>query len=122
MLTAYIKAAMHKAHYEILPDGKGYYGKIDDLQGVCANAKTLEACRERLRRALEEQIVLGLRMGHHLPEVNGISLDRPKDASTSDQAEWTSLAIQTLESAYGDNEPEYFLDAIIEKNPEYEGR
>jgi predicted RNase H-like HicB family nuclease len=122
MLTAYIKAAMHKAHYEMLPDGKGYYGKIDDLQGVCADANTLEVSRERLRRALEEWIVLGLRTGHYLPEINGISLDIPKHASDSEQAEWTSLAMQALENAYGDNEPDYSLDAILEKNPEYEGR
>jgi predicted RNase H-like HicB family nuclease len=122
MLMAYIKAAMHKAHYEILPNGKGYYGKIDDLQGVCANGYTLEACRERLRRALEEWIVLGLRMGHHLPEIDGISLGIPKQSSGSEQAEWTSLAMQALENAYGENEPDYSLDAIIEKNPEYEGR
>jgi predicted RNase H-like HicB family nuclease len=111
MLTAYIKAAMRKGHYEILRDGKGYFGVIDDLQGVYANANTLEACRERLRRALEEWIVLGLRMGHHLPAIEGISLDIPKHATDSEQAEWTSLAMQALENAYGDNEPEYSLDA-----------
>jgi predicted RNase H-like HicB family nuclease len=122
MLTAYIKAAMRKAHYEILSDGNGYYGKIDDLQGVYAKANTLEACRERLRRALEECIVLGLRMGHHLPEIDGISLDIPQQASASKQPEWTSLAMQGLENSYGENEPDYSLDAIREKNPEYEGR
>lgn len=34
MLTNYIQAAMRKAHYEILPDGEGYFGSIPDLQGV----------------------------------------------------------------------------------------
>ena len=87
-----------------------------------ANADTLEACREELRQALEEWIVLGLRMGHHLPEIDGLSPDIPKQSSGSEQAEWTSLAMQALENAYGDNEPDYSLDAIIEKNPEYEGR
>ena len=122
MLMAYIKAAMRKAHYEILPDGEGYYGKIDGLQGVWANADRLEACREELRKALEAWIVLGLKMGHHLPEIDGNSLDIPKQSSGSEQAEWTSLAMQALENAYGDNEPDYSLDTIIEKNPEYEGR
>lgn len=28
MLTAYINAAMHKAHYEVLDEGEGYIGKI----------------------------------------------------------------------------------------------
>ena len=59
-------------------------------------------------------------MGHHLGSM--ISLDIPKQSSDSEQAEWTSLAMQALENAYGDNEPDYSLDAIIEKNPEYEGR
>ncbi len=75
MLTAYINAAMRKARYEILPDGEGYFGTIDGLQGVWANADTLEACREELREVLEEWIVLGLRMGHALPVMEGIDLN-----------------------------------------------
>jgi predicted RNase H-like HicB family nuclease len=75
VLTAYINAAMRKARYEILPDGEGYFGTIDGLQGVWANAETLEACREELREVLEEWIVLGLRMGHTLPVMEGIDLN-----------------------------------------------
>ena len=75
MLTAYINAAMRKAYYEILPDGEGYFGTIECLQGVWANADILEACREELREALEEWIVLGLRMGHPLPEMDGVMLN-----------------------------------------------
>ena len=79
------------------------------LQGVWANAARLEAYREDLRQALEAWIVLGLRMGHHLPEIDGNSLDIPKQSSGSEQAEWTSLAMQALENASGANEPEYSL-------------
>ncbi len=75
MLTAYINAAMRKAHYEILPDGEGYFGTIDGLQGVWANADTLEACREELQEVLEEWIVLGLKMGHQLPVIDGVELN-----------------------------------------------
>ena len=75
MLTAYINAAMGKARYEVLPDQEGYFGTIDGLQGVWANADTLEACREELREVLEEWIVLGLKMGHVLPVMNGIELN-----------------------------------------------
>jgi predicted RNase H-like HicB family nuclease len=74
MPTAYINAAMRKARYKILPAGEGYFGSIEELQGVWANADTLEACREELQEALEEWIVIGLRMGHHLPEIDGNSL------------------------------------------------
>ncbi len=41
MPTDYIQAAMRKAHYEILPDGEGYFGSIPDLQGVCLRLKRL---------------------------------------------------------------------------------
>jgi len=63
MLPAYINAAMRKAHYEILPDNEGYFGKIEGPQGVWANADSLEACREELREVLEEWILLGIKMG-----------------------------------------------------------
>lgn len=74
MLTEYIGAALRKAHYAILPEGEGYYGSIEGFQGVWAQANSLEACREELREVLEEWIVLGLRMGHPLPEVSGLTL------------------------------------------------
>ncbi len=45
MLTEYVSAAMHKATYEILPDGT-FYGEIPGFQGVYSNAATLEAYRE----------------------------------------------------------------------------
>jgi predicted RNase H-like HicB family nuclease len=74
MLTAYINAALRKAHYEVLPEGEGYLGTIEGLQGVWAQANTLEACREELREVLEEWIVLGLKMGHPLPSIEGVTL------------------------------------------------
>ncbi len=67
MLTDYIQAAMRKAQYEILLDGEGYFGKIPELQGVWANADTLEACREELQEVLEEWIMIGLKMGSPIP-------------------------------------------------------
>jgi predicted RNase H-like HicB family nuclease len=74
MLTEYIHAALRKAHYEVLPDGEGYFGSIEGLQGVWAQAQTLEACREELREVLEEWIVLGLRMGQPFPAIDGVAL------------------------------------------------
>jgi hypothetical protein len=38
---------------------------------VWANATTLEACREELQDTLEGWIILGLRLGHTLPILNG---------------------------------------------------
>jgi len=63
MLTTYIQAAMHHAHYEILEDGV-YYGEIESFPGVFASADTLEACRELLQEVIEGWIILGLRLGH----------------------------------------------------------
>ncbi len=74
MLTAYISAAMHRARYEVLPEGEGFLGSIEGLQGVWAQADNLEACREELREVLEEWLVLGLKMGHQIPPIDGISL------------------------------------------------
>jgi predicted RNase H-like HicB family nuclease len=81
MLTEYISAAMRKAHYEILPEGEGYYGSIPGLQGVWANAKTLEACRDELQEVLEEWIILGLKTGTEIPPINGIELNVEKEAA-----------------------------------------
>ncbi len=80
MLTAYVNAAMRKARYEVLAEDEGFFGKIDGLDGVWANAENLETCREELREVLEEWIVLGLRMGHPIPEIEGISLNIQKVA------------------------------------------
>ncbi len=74
MLTDYIRAAMSRATYEILSDGT-FYGEIPGFQGVYANAPTLEACREQLQEVLEGWIVLGLRLGHRLPVVEGFRLE-----------------------------------------------
>lgn len=74
MLTEYMQAAMRQATYEILDDGS-FYGEIPGFQGIYANADTLETCREELREVLEGWIVLGLRLGHPLPIVNGLRLD-----------------------------------------------
>lgn len=80
MLTKYIGAAMRRATYEILPDGT-FYGEIPDFQGVYANADTLEACREDLQDVLEGWIILGLRLGHEMPIVEGIKLTVEEEAA-----------------------------------------
>ncbi len=64
---------MRQAVYELLSDGT-FYGEIPGLSGVFANAANLEACREELKDVLEEWIVLGLHLGHHIPPVNGVEL------------------------------------------------
>ncbi len=74
MLTRYISGAIAKAKYEILPDDGTYYGSIPDFQGVWANAKTLEECREELAEVLEEWILFRVSRNLSLPVVNGLEL------------------------------------------------
>lgn len=73
MLITYIQSAMRLAEYEILED-RQYYGEIPGFDGIWAQAQNLEACREELQSALEDWLILGLRMGHKLPVVDGIQL------------------------------------------------
>jgi len=78
MLAEYIKAAIQQATYKILDGGEGYLGEIPGFPGLWANAPTLEACQVELEEALEEWILLGLKLGHTLPEIEGVALDFPK--------------------------------------------
>ena len=74
MLTDYIKAAMRRAQYKILPEDGSFYGEIPGLEGVWANADTLEACRDELEDVLEEWIVLSLAKNLPIPTIDGIDL------------------------------------------------
>jgi predicted RNase H-like HicB family nuclease len=74
MLTKYIKAAMSKARYEILPDDGTYYGEIAGFNGVYTNADTLEECRDLLKEVLEGWILLRVSFHFPLPVVDGIEL------------------------------------------------
>jgi len=65
---------MKRVQYEKLEDGS-YYGEIPGFQGVWGNAPSLEACRDELQEVLEDWILLGLRLGHPLPVVDGIDLN-----------------------------------------------
>lgn len=81
MLTKYIQAAMRRAKYEILEDDGSFYGHIPELQGVWANAGTLEACREELEEVLEEWITLGIAWHHPFPAIDGIELNVPVEVA-----------------------------------------
>jgi len=74
VLTKYIRAAMHRAKYEILPDDGTYCGAIPDFEGVYANADTLEASRENLEQVLEEWVLFRVSRSLPLPIVDNIEL------------------------------------------------
>ena len=74
MLTEYLQAAMRRAKYEILPDDGSFYGEIPDFQGVYANARTLESCREELQEVLEGWVFFRVSKNLALPVVDGLEL------------------------------------------------
>jgi predicted RNase H-like HicB family nuclease len=74
MLTSYIRAALHKARYEILSDDGTFYGEIPEFDGVYSNAPTLEECRDELEEVLEEWILFRVSKNLELPIVDGLTL------------------------------------------------
>ena len=78
MLTQYIRAAMHRAKYEILKDDNSYYGEIPGFDGLFANADTLEKCREELEETLEEWILIRISKNLPLVELDGLNLNIKK--------------------------------------------
>ena len=79
MLLNYIKAAMKRAHYEKLIDGS-YYGEIDGFEGVYANSKSLEVCRDELQEVLEEWLLFRVSRNLPVPIVDGLALKVEKVA------------------------------------------
>ena len=80
MLTEYITAAMRKAHYEFMENGR-YWGEIPGLQGVWADGDTLEECRDTLREVLEEWLLVGLRKDQDIPSIDDINLNTQTEAA-----------------------------------------
>ena len=74
MLLEYIQAALRHATYEILQDDGSYYGEISECNGVYANSKTLEGCREELREVLEEWVLFRVHKNLPLPLIDNIEL------------------------------------------------
>ena len=75
MLTDYIQAALRQAKYELMENGK-FFARVPSCRGVWAEGGTLEDCREELQSTLEDWILLGLQLGHKLPVIGGINLNR----------------------------------------------
>lgn len=75
ILSEYISQAMAQAEYDKLEDNS-FSGRIPSCHGVVAFASSLRGCEDELRSTLEDWLLLGLKLGHSLPEVNGINLNR----------------------------------------------
>ena len=74
ILSDYVASAMSVATFEKLDDGT-FAGKIPPCQGVVAFAGTLVECQQLLQSTLEDWLLLGLKMGHTMPVLAGLSLN-----------------------------------------------
>ena len=75
VLTDYLNNAMARAVYDKLED-RSFSGRIPSCEGVVAFGGTLRECGDELRSTLEDWILVGLKLGHPLPVVDGIDLNK----------------------------------------------
>jgi len=75
ILTGYIESALSYAEYDKLEDGS-FSGRIPICKGVIAFGKTLRECENELQSTLEEWILVGLKLGHDIPIMNGFDLNK----------------------------------------------
>lgn len=75
ILSDYVEQAMAEASYDKLEDGT-FTGRIPPCPGVIAFGGSLSECEEELRSTLEDWILLGLKLGHPLPILAEIDLNR----------------------------------------------
>jgi len=74
-LTDYVEHALSGAVYDKLEDST-FVGRIPACKGVVAFAAALRECQEELRSTLEDWILVGLKLGHRLPVIDGIDLNQ----------------------------------------------
>lgn len=75
ILTDYVNQAMTHAVYDKLEDNT-IAGRIPNCPGVVAFAPSLSECKAELRSTLEDWILVGLKLGHSLPVIDGIDLNK----------------------------------------------
>jgi predicted RNase H-like HicB family nuclease len=75
ILTDYVSQALTRATYDKLEDGT-YAGTIPQCPGVIAFSSTLVGCELELRSTLEDWILVGLKLSHNLPIIDGIDLNK----------------------------------------------
>lgn len=83
VLSDYVAAALAEAVYDKLEDGM-FSGHIPACPGVVAFGTSLRECEEELRSTLEDWILVGLRLKHTLPIVNGIDLNKEPEREPVD--------------------------------------
>jgi predicted RNase H-like HicB family nuclease len=75
ILADYVSQLLTYAVYDKLDDGT-YAGRIPQCRGVVAFGATLRECEDELHSTLEDWILIGLRLGHPLPVIAKINLNK----------------------------------------------
>ena len=75
ILSDYVEIALEQAEYDKLED-ETFAGRIPACKGVVAFARTLRGCESELRSTLEDWVLVGLKLGHELPVLNNINLNK----------------------------------------------
>lgn len=75
ILSDYLESALASAEYDKLDDGT-FAGRIPPCKGVVAFGPTLRECELTLRSTLEDWVFLGLKLGHSLPVIAKIDLNK----------------------------------------------
>ncbi|MBW4573474.1 MAG: type II toxin-antitoxin system HicB family antitoxin [Tolypothrix carrinoi HA7290-LM1] len=75
ILSDYVEQAIAQAVYDKLEDGTLPL-RIPECKGVVAFGLTLRECEDELRSTLEDWILLGLKLGHSLPVIDNIDLNK----------------------------------------------
>ncbi len=74
-LSDYINQALASAVYDKLEDGT-FSGRIPACKGVIAFGSSLRECEDELRSTLEDWLLVGLKMKHPIPVIDGIDLNK----------------------------------------------
>jgi len=75
ILTEYVQQALSEAVYDKLDDDT-FAGKIPSCKGVVAFDSSLKGCEEELRSTLEDWLLVGLKLGHPIPVIGGVDLNK----------------------------------------------
>lgn len=83
ILSEYVENAMAQASYDKLED-RTFVGRIESCKGVIAFGRTLRECEVELRATLEDWILVGLKLGHYLPVIEEIDLNKEPSRESVD--------------------------------------
>jgi len=75
VLSDYLDRALAQAEYDKLEDST-FFGRVPSCKGVVAFAATLRECESELRSVLEDWVLVGLKLGHTMPILDSINLNK----------------------------------------------